>query len=720
MRYQQRMARLVERKIQQTREKLAVLGARDEDDYGLVLPPEGFVPELPVRDENGSFAGAYAWGKNFRYLMENHPVYIDPDDALAGRWMFMLSRMRLGYKLYRSNFAFDYSDLVPLQEKYDITSGIGKDAHFAPDYEIGLSFGWGGLLDKARTALEKFGHDPVAKELFEAEIDAIEGIQCWVRHLALAARDRALTEYDRERKQNLIEMAQVCFRLISAPPETLREACQWLALFNMASRTYNRDGAGGQLDELLRPYYERDLAAGRIDDEDAEFYLFCLLLNDPHYYQLGGPGEDGRDMASPLSFLILEAAAKLKSSCNLTIRVHDGMDRRLFRRGVEILLENKLGYPRFSGDKALVAGFMKNGYNAGLARKRIATGCNWMSLPGLEYTLNDVVKINIAKVFEVAFRETAEGDSPSLEKLEKTYIRHFRIAVETVMKGIDFHLAHQYRNEPELLLNLLSHGPLEKGLDVSHGGAMYYNMAVDGAGLAVVADSFAAVEQFVEEEKSVSWRELAEQLRADFQLPGGEMLRKKLLAGDWFGRGGGRGDRWAVRLTEILDQEVTGKRTPEGYRMIPGWFSWADTVRFGKSVGATPNGRRAHTPISHGANPNPGFRKDNALTAMARAVAAVQPGYGNTAPWQLELDIGYAKTGQAVENLMALMEAHFELGGTLININIVDAEKILAAHANPELYPDLIVRVTGFSAYFTSLSKEFRQLVVDRLIREAV
>ena len=155
MKYQQRMKRLVERKIQQTREKLSALGARDEDDYGLVLPPEGFVPELPVRDENGSFAGAYAWGKNFRYLMENHPVYIDPDDALAGRWMFMLSRMRLGYKLYRSNFAFDYSDLVPLQEKYDITSGIGKDAHFAPDYGIGLSLGWGGLLDKARASISQ-------------------------------------------------------------------------------------------------------------------------------------------------------------------------------------------------------------------------------------------------------------------------------------------------------------------------------------------------------------------------------------------------------------------------------------------------------------------------------------------------------------------------------------------------------------------------------------
>lgn len=720
MNYDNRMARLAERKSRQTKDKLAALGARDEDDYGLVPPPEGFRCELPVRDENGQFSGAYAWGKNFRWVMENHPAYIDPDDALAGRWMFMLSRMRLGYKLYRSNFAFDYSELVPLQEKYDITSGIGKDAHFAPDYKIGLSLGWGGLLEKARAALEKFGADPVAKELFEAEIDAIEGIQAWIRHLAVAARDRTMTEPDAERKANLAEMAGVCFKLVSGPPETLREACQWIAFFNMASRTYNRDGAGGQLDELLRPYYERDKAAEKIDDADAEFYFFCLLLNDPHYYQLGGPDADGRDVTSQVSFLILEAAAKLNSSCNLTIRVHDGLDRRLFRRGVEILLENKQGYPRFSGDKALVAGFMKNGYSAELARERIATGCNWMSLPGREYTLNDVVKINIAKVFEVAFRETAAEPEPSLEKLETNYIGHFRLAVETVMKGIDFHLEHQYRNEPELLLNLLSHGPLEKGLDMSHGGAEYYNMALDCAGLAVVADSFAAIQQFVAENPVVTWEELAKQLDADFQAPGGEALRKALLSADRFGKGGGRGDFWAKRLTEILDREVAGKHTPGGRLMIPGWFSWADTVRFGKSVGATPNGRRAYEPISHGANPNPGFRRDNALTAMAAAIASIQPGYGNTAPWQLELDIGYANCEQAVETLMALMEAHFDLGGTLININIVDAEKILAAHEHPDLYPDLIVRVTGFSAYFTSLSKEFRQLVVNRLIREAV
>jgi pyruvate-formate lyase len=715
MSYAERMARLTARKVAQTAEKQAKLGARDEDDYGLVLPPETFRADLPVRDATGQFSGPRAWAANFRWLMENHPLYVDPDDAIAGRWMFMLSRMRLGYRLSRSNFAFDYSFLEPLQEKYDITTGIGKDAHFAPDYRIGLGLGWGGLLAKVRAARLKFASDPVAAELMEAEESAILGVQAWIRRLGGAAADRSMTEEDAERRANLVAMAKSCFAIVEAPPATFRDAVQWIAVFNMASRTYNRDGAGGQLDELLRPYYERDTAAGILTDEDAEFYCFCLLLNDPHYYQLGGPDAEGRDQTSRMSYVILEAAAKLKASCNLTIRVWDGMDRRLYRRGVEILLANRLGYPRFSGDKALVEGFMKNGYSAALARSRIAVGCNWMSMPGLEYTLNDVVKINVAKVFDVAFAE-----SDSLDELEANYRRHFKAAVAVTAEGIDFHLDHQHLNEPELLLNLLSHGPIEKGRDVSHGGATYYNMAIDGAGLAVVADSFGALEQRVAAEKALTFADVKKAVAANFAGEDGERIRRLLAASGRYGHGGTAADRWAVRLTEILDDEIAGRTTPHGFKLIPGWFTWADTIRFGKSVGATPNGRKAGEPISHGANPLPGFRKDGALTAMARAVASVQPGYGNTAPWQLEVDLGLADDPGAVDRLMALMDGHFALGGTLVNINVVDAEKILAAHKDPSKYPDLIVRVTGFTAYFNSLSPAFRELVVKRLIREAV
>ncbi|MBQ2628101.1 MAG: formate acetyltransferase [Kiritimatiellae bacterium] len=746
MRYAERMARLTARKISQTREKQERLGARDEDDYGLVLPPESFKVDLPVRDATGQWSGPRSWAANFRWLMENHPCYIDPDDAIAGRWMFMLSRMRLGYQLSRSNFAFDYSHLEPLQKKYDITTGIGKDAHFAPDYQIGLDLGWGGLLEKVRASRRKFedvlnaesqsrrelksnsassrlcveksereSDALYAIELLEAEEQAILGVMTWTRRLAAAADDRAMTEDDSERHANLVEMARICYKIADAKPDTFREVVQWIAIFNMASRTYNRDGAGGQLDELLRPYYERDKAAGILTDEDAEFYCFCLLLNDPHYYQIGGPAADGRDQTSRMSYIILEAAAKLKSSCNLTIRVWDGMDRGLFRRGVEILLANRLGYPRFSGDKALVDGFMRNGYDASLARRRIAVGCNWMSLPGLEYTLNDVVKINIAKVFEVAFVE-----SDSLESLEANYRRHFRAAVDVTAKGIDFHLAHQYLNEPELMLNLLSHGPIEKGKDVSHGGAEYYNMAIDGAGLAVVADSFGAIEQRVVKEKAVSFAELKAAVASNFDGEEGERICRLMESAGRYGAGGTDADRWAVKLTEILNGEIANHTTPDGFKLIPGWFPWADTLRFGRAVGATPNGRKAGEPISHGANPLPGFRKDGALTAMATSIASVQPGYGNTAPWQLEVDIGLAKDAEAVEKIMALIDGHFKLGGTLVNINVVDAEKILAAHKDPAKFPDLVVRVTGFTAYFNSLSPAFRELVVKRLVREAV
>ena len=93
-----------------------------------------------------------------------------------------------------------------------------------------------------------------------------------------------------------------------------------------------------------------------------------------------------------------------------------------------------------------------------------------------------------------------------------------------------------------------------------------------------------------------------------------------------------------------------------------------------------------------------------------------QPMCGNTAPLQLEFDPKMSEEEGGIERILQLILEHFRLGGTLININVLDGEKLLAAHANPDLYPDLVVRVTGFTAYFVSLSPRFRQLVVDRFL----
>lgn len=710
--YATRLEHLRKRKEAQTQEKLRRVGYMNEDDYGMVLPPAEFTWQPKPNHANGSFYGLQGWADNFCDLMERHPVYVDPMDALAGRYMVLLNRMR------KCNWPpeYDYVELKPDQERYGIISGIGNDAHFAPDYRIGLALGWGGLLEKVRRCGAE--HGPDKAEFFAAEERVIRAIQSWIRRTVEAIEAAEACETDPVLEANLHEMAEVNRWLIDGAPRTLREACQWLAWFNMASRSYNRDGAGGQIDELLRPYYERDRSEGRIDDEDAIFLLACFLLNDTHYYQLGGPAPDGHDQTSHLSFLFLEAGHRLKSTCNLTIRVHDGLDPRLLRKGVEYLLTDRKAWPRFSGDKALVEGFMRNGYSAELARQRIAVGCSWMALPGLEYTMNDTVKINVAKTLMVAFDEMmAEESSPSIAALWPRFEEHLRRAVLCTARGIDTQLDHQHLNEPELVLNLLTHGPIERGLNVTNGGVDLYNMCVDGAGLANVADSLAALECRVEQQQRITWQELAEQLRNNYEGVDGERVRLMMNTGPHYGEGNSRGDHWALEVSRLLTRLVTERPTPGGRRMIPGWFSWADTLRLGKQVGAMPDGRRAGEPIAHGANPRAGFRDDGAATAMVRAIAAIQPGYGNTAPIQLELDPCIAEADDAVDTIASLLTTHFALGGTLFNINIVDAQQVLAAHKDPSKYPDLVVRVTGFTAYFANLSPEFRQLVVDRLVR---
>ena len=141
-----------------------------------------------------------------------------------------------------------------------------------------------------------------------------------------------------------------------------------------------------------------------------------------------------------------------------------------------------------------------------------------------------------------------------------------------------------------------------------------------------------------------------------------------------------------------------------------------NNIYAGRRISATPDGRKKGEPISHGANPNPHFRTDGAPTAQSNGIASVQCGYGNTAPLQIEFDPRLADDEKGIEIIGNFIKGHFSQGGTLININILDKDKLMEAKDNPDLHPDLVVRVTGFTAYFASLSPKFRQLVVDRFL----
>ena len=731
--YADRLKAMRETKIRHTLEKKKQNGYTDLDDFGTVPISEGYEVTPQYNSSNGSFYGYDGMSENFCRVIDAHEPYVDPMEMLCGRWRDMLVNYR-GDVHYLPDWLkkkpkimelmssstdqwskrwdeqrFPYDELKPLQEKYNIQTGIDGDAHFACDYCIGFKLGFGGFLEK----IEKYRKiNPDKKAFYDAEEKCVRAIIAFIdRHIA-KIREMIPHENRAEIKASLEEMLKTCENVRLDAPKTFREVCQWTAFFNCASRIYTRDGAGFQLDTLLLSYYENDVKSGILDDETAKFLIANLLLIDPHYYQISGVDENDRDMTNRLSHLILDAADSIDIACNLTVRVHENCDRDFLKKAVYYLLKNKNGWPRFCNDKALCEGYMKNGVDKKTARERIAVGCNWMCVPGKEFPMNDTVKINIAKVFDVALNEMRAEKEKSCKRLFEIYEKHLKVAIDTTAKGINLHLDHQWEVTPELIMNLMMKNTLERGEDISQ-CAKLYTIGVDGAGLAVVADSFGAIQTRIEEENLLTWEQLYDALDSNFA---DERIRLMLNSSPKFCQGNTLSDEWAVALTKSWVKNIRAQKMPNGRQLVPGWFSWARTIEYGSKVGATPNGRRRGEPISHGANPNPHFRQDGAPTAQSNGIASVQCGYGNTAPLQIEFDPHVAADEKGVDTVLALIEGHFKQGGTLININVLDGEKLMKANENPEAYPDLVVRVTGFTAYFASLSPQFRQLVVDRFL----
>ena len=731
--YSDRLKSMRDTKIRHTLEKRTQNGYTDLDDFGTVPISLDYEVEPWYNSSNGSFYGYDGMCENFCRVIDAHEAYVDPMEMLCGRWRDMLVNYRgdlhympdwLKKKPKTMEFMktatnqwskrwdeqrFPYDDLKPLQEKYNITTGIDGDAHFACDYSIGLELGFGGLLEKIR----KYSKiNPDKSEFYDAEERTVLAIIRFVDRHIDKIKEMIQEENRPEIKENLEEMLETCEAIRYDAPKTFREACQWVAFFNCASRIYTRDGAGFQLDGLLYPYYLRDVEKGILDDEKAKFIIANLLLIDPHYYQISGVDENDVDMTNNLSYLILDAADSINIACNLTVRVHENCDRSFLRKAIYYLLKNKNGWPRFCNDKSLAEGYMRNGIDKKTARERIAVGCNWMCVPGKEFPMNDTVKINIAKVLCEALADMKSEENKSSERLFEIYDMHLKKAIETTAAGINLHIDHAWEVTPELVMNLMMKNTIEKGEDISQ-AAELYTVGIDGAGLAVVADSFGAIQKRIEEENVITWEELYDALDNDFA---DERIRLILNSSPKYCQGGTVSDDWAKKLTENWVKSIKAQEMPKGRQLIPGWFSWSRTIEYGSKVGATPNGRRAGEPISHGANPNAHFRQDGAPTAQSNGIASVQCCFGNTAPLQIEFDPHLGDDDNSIDIIEKFIKGHFEQGGTLININILDSKKLLEANENPDLHPDLVVRVTGFTAYFASLSPKFRQLVVDRFL----
>lgn len=709
--YAGRIASLHESKIAMNDVKRRIHRVHDSDDWGFVVF-EDFHFEPPKFRESGELFGGLEIAKALRKWLRDMPPYVHKDSALGGAWVDILQdNIRIGLRP-EDNVS---PELAACWGKYRTSPGFMGMNHCGPDMQIGLELGWGGLLAKVRHYRAKLS--PADTTFFDMEEETVLGIQTYVENIAGEAERMAAEETDETAKKNLLEIAEMNRYLVSAPPRTLREACQFLAHFQSVDRTYFSGGALSQIDELLRPYYEKDVRAGILTDEEAVWYLASLFFNDTHYSQIAGLIPDGsRDMTSRLSFLVLDALHYLHIPINIALRVSDKVNPTLLRRSLEYTLEDGSGVD-YSCNVGVEEGYARNGYPIELGRLRAKVGCNWVALPGIEYPLQDVTRCNMAKAFEWAMKDMREAGNYDLEYLFERTCHHIKIIVDSIKEGYDKHYESVGNYHPELVLNLFMHGPVERGLNASQ-GVDIINFNIDGIALATVADSFAALETRIVNEKRMSFEEFFEIMDANYE--GREDVRLMMANIKRFGSPGSPAEKWAVRLRDFFVRTCKESGTPKHHLpIIPGMFSHGDIYAHGSHLKATPNGRHDGDPISHSNEPDPGFARGVdtfSPTLKSNAVALAAPGYGNSAPLHLDIDTEMLEKAGGIDALVALIHTHNHMGGTLINLNCLSKKVLLEAHADPSTHPDLVVRVTGYSAFFSSLTKEYRQQVVDRFL----
>lgn len=706
-----RIRNLHDAKVQINSEKIKHLGNLNIDDHGFIHFPD-FKFDPKIEDESGILYGMVNIGKTFRRLLNEMPRYIHPDSALATCWVGQFPA-RLGY-----GPADQPTHLQGVIDEYHILQpGNEGMNHLCPDMRIGLELGWGGILKKIRHYRQEI--NPADTSFFDGEEEFVLGVQEWVADYVRCARAMAEKETDEVRRANLLEIADMNEWLVENPPRTLREACQFLAHFQCVDRTYAAGGAMGPLDEYLRPFYERDVENGRVTDEEAVWYIASLFFNDTHYAQLGGLIPDGsRDVTSRMSFIILDAMHVLHIPANVALSVNDKMNEDLFDRALQYTLEDGSGvcYSLMGGNMR----YAKNGYTLEQARMRVKSGCNWTAIPGYEYPLQDVTRCNMAVALTHALDDLNDDETLDLEKLWKRFFDHLKIMLDCIKDGYDWHYEHISNSRPEIVLNLFMHGPIERGLNCAQGGVDLRSCCVDGIALATVADSFGALEERVIKEKRLSWQQVSEALQADFAPERYEKTRLLLKNIRRLGDPDSPSLKWAKRIRDAFVGYAKIPTPKHHLKIIPGMFSHGDVFMYGNVTPATPNGRRFRDPISHSNEPDDGFAiglNTFSPTLKANTVAELQPGLGNSSPLHLDIDMALVEHGGGINALKALIRAHNAMGGTLINLNCLNKETLLAAHENPDAYPDLVVRVTGYSAFFASLSKEYRQQVVDRFLQ---
>jgi formate C-acetyltransferase len=583
----------------------------------------------------------------------------------------------------------------------------------------------------------------------EAMKIAAEAVIAFAARYAAAADALALKEQDPRRRDELLEIAAICRRVPAHPPRTFREALQayWFVHLGVITELNPWDAFNpGRLDQHLAPFYARERAAGTLSREEARELLHCFWIkfnNQPAPPKVGVTAEEsstytdfatinsggltrqGEDGVNEVTYLVLEVIDEMRlvqPSSNIQLSRKNPDE---FLKAACRIIRKGWGQPSVFNADAVVDELVRQGKAIEDAREGGTSGCVETGAFGKEaYILTGY--FNLPKIFELTMNDGLDqrtgkqlgpqtGNPESFRSFDEfmtAFRNQVRYFVDVKIRGSGL-IEQLYAEEmPVPFLSLLIDDCIARGMDYNAGGARYNSSYIQGVGLGTVTDCLSAVRHHVFTERTMAMSDLRRVLAADFL--GYEKTRLLLLnKTPHYGNDDGAADGIMQDVFELYFATVDGRPNGRGGHYRINLLPTTCHIYFGAVTGATPDGRKAWTPLSEGISPVQGADRRGPTAVLKSAGKLDHRRTGGTLLNQ-KFTPRILEGTKGIDSLAALVRGYFRLGGHHIQFNVVDAATLRDAQRHPEDHRDLIVRVAGYSDYFCDLGRSLQDEIIAR------
>lgn len=618
--------------------------------------------------------------------------------------------------------------------------------HICPNVKEWLELGPAGVIAKAEKNL--VGANASQQEFYRCVILVMQGVQKFMQRYADLLEEKA-DSYPKY-TASMRELAKICQNLQNRPAQSFHEALQstWFLFVVLHMESNASSFSPGRLDQILYPYYQKDLAEKKMDDDQALEMIECLWLkfneivylrnkNSAKYFAgfpigfnvaVGGQDENGNDASNALSHLLIQAQEDIGlPQPNLSVRLFEHTDQALLTHAVKCVSKGS-GMPQFFNDKAIVSPLMDLGISKQDALNYAIVGCVELTTHGNNLGWSDAAMFNMNKVLELTLNHgkcllTGKQMGPDLgslstyasfSDLEAAYQKMMDYFIEKMIPCCEGVEKAHIDCLPTPFLSAVIDDCMDKGMDVTAGGAHYNLSGIQMIQVANLADSLAAIKELVYDKKKVDASHLEKALQNNFV--GDEVLRQMLLHrvpkyGNDVAWVDELGAKWALYFCEQL-------RKYKNYRNGPyhtGMYTVSAHVPMGQNVGASADGRFAQDPLADGGLSAVYGRDIQGPTAVLKSVSKMDNSCTtNGGLLNMKFLPDFFKTEAGITKFCNFLRAFVDLEVPHIQFNVVSKENLLDAQKHPDQYRSLTVRVAGYTAYFTELAGDLQNEIIAR------